>query len=86
MNGSNAGFLKGVHLFGNINKVAKKKDKGMLLSAMSIDKGLKKGEDTILAALVELKPDVKMEVPDFVAELLKQYADVMPSELPNKLP
>ena len=48
MNGSNAGFLKGVHPFGDINKVSKKKDKGMLLSAMSIDKGLKKGDDTYL--------------------------------------
>ena len=64
----------------------KKKDKGMLLSAMSIDKGLKKGEDTILAALVEIKPDVKMEVPDCVGELFKQYANVMPPELPKKLP
>ena len=27
MNGNNVGFLKGVHPFGNINKVAKKKDK-----------------------------------------------------------
>ena len=86
MNGSNVGFLKGVHPFGNINKVTKKKDKEMLLSAMSIDKGLKKGEDTILAALVEVKPAVKMEVPDCVGELLKQYADVMPPELPMKLP
>ena len=67
INGSNVGFLKGVHPIGNINKVAKKKDKGMLLSSMSIDKGLKKGEDTIHAALVEVKPDVKMEVPDCVA-------------------
>ena len=48
MNGSNAGFLKRVHPFGNINKVAKKKDKRIFLSAMSIDKGLKKGDDTIL--------------------------------------
>ena len=79
-------FLKGVHPFGNINKVAKKKDKGMFLSAMSIDKGLKKGDDTILAALVEAKPDVKMEVPDCIAELLKQYVNVMPPELPKKLP
>ena len=39
MNGSNAGFLKEVNPFGNINKVANNKDKGMLLSAMSIDKG-----------------------------------------------
>ena len=86
MNESNAGFLKGVHSFGNINKVANKKDKGMFLSAISIDKGLKKGDDTILAAFVEVKPEGKMEVPDCVGELLKQYADVMPSELPNKLP
>ena len=71
MNGSNAEFLKGVHPFGNINKVAKKKDKVMFLSAMSIDKGLKKGDDTILATFVEVKPDVKMEVPNCVAELLK---------------
>ena len=53
---------------------------------MSIDKGLTKGDDTVLAALVEVKPDVKMKVPDCVAELLKQYADVMPPELPMKLP
>ncbi|XP_010317466.2 uncharacterized protein [Solanum lycopersicum] len=86
MNGNNVGFIKGVHPFGNINKVAKKKDKGMILSAMSIDKGLKKGDDTILVALVEVKCDVTMEVPDCVAELLKQYADVKPPELPKKLP
>ena len=58
----------------------------MFLSALSIDKGLKKGDDTILAALVEVKPVVKMEVSDCVAELLKQYADVMPPELPKTLP
>ena len=53
---------------------------------MSIDKGIKKGDDTILVALVGVKPDVKMEVPDCVAELLKQYADVMLPELPKNLP
>ena len=78
MNGSNAQFFKGVHPLGNINKVSKKKDKEMLWSDMSIDKGLKKGDDTILAALVEVKLDVKMEVPHCVVESLKQYADVMP--------
>ena len=56
MSGSDADFLKGVHPFGNINKVAKKKDKGMLLSSMSIDKGLKNVDDTILAVMVEVKP------------------------------
>ena len=53
---------------------------------MSIDKGLKKGDDTILAAFVEVKPDVKIEVPGCVAELLKQYGDVMPPESQKKLP
>ena len=39
MNGRNTGFLKGVHPFGNINKVSKKKYKGMLLSACQLTKG-----------------------------------------------
>ena len=39
-----------------------------MLFAMSIDQRLKKGNETILAALVELKPDVTVEVPDCVAE------------------
>ena len=43
----------------------------MLLSAMSIDKGLKKGDDTILSAMVEEKPDFKIEVLDCVTEFLK---------------
>ena len=86
MNGSNAGFLKGVHPFGNVNKFAKNKDKGMFLYTKSIDKELKRGDDTTLAALVEVKPDVKIEVPNCIAGLLKQYADVMPPELPKNLP
>ena len=47
---------------------------------------MKKGDDTILAALVEVKPDVKMEVHDCIAELIKQYAEVMPPEFPKNLP
>ena len=58
----------------------------MFLSARSIDKGLKRGDDTIHAALVEVKPDVKIEVPGCVAEFLKQYAIVMLPELPKNLP
>ena len=53
----------------------------MMLSAMSIDKGMKKGNETILAALVELKPDVTVEVRDCVAELLKKFVDAMSPEL-----
>jgi len=54
---SNAGLAKGVHPFGKVSNVAKKKYRGMMLSTMSIDKGLKKGNETILVALVELKPN-----------------------------
>ena len=43
MNESNSEFPKGVHPFGKVSKVAKNKDKEMLLSAMSIGKGLKRG-------------------------------------------
>lgn len=39
-----------------------------------------------MAALLEVKPDVKMKVPDDVAEVLKEFNDVMPSELPRHLP
>lgn len=65
INESNAGFIKGVHPFGKFSK------EGMLLSAMSINKGLKKGDDTIHVALFKLKTDVMVEVPYCVAELLK---------------
>ncbi|XP_015084245.1 uncharacterized protein LOC107027655 [Solanum pennellii] len=86
INEKNTQFLKGVHPFVKVSKVAKKKDKGILLFAILINKGLKKGDETILAVLIELKPDVTVEVPDCVVELLKQYSDVILPELPNKLP
>lgn len=34
---SNAGLAKGVHPFGKVSNVAKKKDRGRYLSTMSID-------------------------------------------------
>ena len=52
---------------------------------MSIDEGLKRREDTILAALVELKLNVIVEVPDCLAELLKKYEDIMTPNLLKKL-
>ncbi|KAF7151574.1 hypothetical protein RHSIM_Rhsim02G0166800 [Rhododendron simsii] len=41
---------------------------------------------TYLTALVEIKLDVKVEVPDEVASLLKEFVDVMSPELPKSLP
>lgn len=57
-----------------------------MVSAMQPKTGLKRGEVTFLVALVEIKPDVFQEVPDVVAKLLDEYADIMPPELPRKLP
>ncbi|KAH7865055.1 hypothetical protein Vadar_001700 [Vaccinium darrowii] len=59
---------------------------GSWISVIQVQKGPKKGEATYLAALVEIKPDVQVEVPDGVAGLLKEFADVMPPELPKYLP
>ena len=58
----------------------------MLQSASQVNTGLKKGETTILAALVEVKPDTVVEVPDKVAAVLNDYKDVIPPELPKALP
>ncbi|KAH7856309.1 hypothetical protein Vadar_006597 [Vaccinium darrowii] len=59
---------------------------GSWISVIQVQKGPKKGEATYLATLVEIKPDVQVEVPDEVAGLLKEFADVMPPELPKYLP
>ena len=46
----------------------------------------KRGNHSYVAALVEIKPDQVVEVPDKFAELLEEFADTMPSELPKELP
>ena len=55
-----------------------------VLSATQVENGLRRGEETFLAALLDVKPDRTVEVPDQVAELLRQFADVMPPELPPR--
>ncbi|KAL0368100.1 UNVERIFIED_CONTAM: Cysteine synthase [Sesamum calycinum] len=58
----------------------------MLLANAMVKAGLRHGEQTYLAALIEIKPNVVQEVPDEVVELLQEFKDVFPSELPKKLP
>ena len=36
--------------------------------------------------MIEIKPDKQVEVPDAIAPILRRFADVMPPELPKKLP
>lgn len=57
-----------------------------MLSAVQLKDGIRKGETTYLAALIEIKPNQKVEVPDPVVELLEEFTDVMPPELPKTLP
>lgn len=53
------------------------KEKPLMQSASQVKTGLKKGETTNLAALVEIKPDKVVEVPDEIAAVLDEYSDVM---------
>ena len=61
-------------------------EKPLLQSASQFKSGVKKGETTMIAALVEIKPDHVVDVPDSVAEVLDEFRDVMPAELPKVLP
>ena len=57
-----------------------------MLSAIQLKKRLKKGQETYVAALIEIKEGQSMEVPDLVIKILKEFRDVMPTELPKELP
>lgn len=48
--------------------------------------GLQKGEMTYLTALIEIKPNQRMEVLDSVVDILEEFTVVMPLELPKTLP
>ncbi|XP_075087766.1 uncharacterized protein LOC142169758 [Nicotiana tabacum] len=83
MGESSPDFVKGIMPYEVNNENA---GIAALISAIAFEKGLKRGEETYLVSLVEVKPDVHIEVPDCVANLLKEFKDVMPPELPRELP
>ena len=62
------------------------KGKEPLLSAMQVEHGLKRGEPTFMAALLEAKPGHVVEIPKEIAHVLAEFRDVMPPELPKHLP
>ncbi|KAL0463379.1 UNVERIFIED_CONTAM: hypothetical protein Slati_0225500 [Sesamum latifolium] len=61
---------------------AEKRD--TLMSALQVKNGSKHGEQTYLAALIEIKVDIVQEVPDEVAEVLEEFKDVFPPKVPKK--
>ncbi|KAK4382007.1 hypothetical protein Sango_2915800 [Sesamum angolense] len=76
-------FVQATYLQDSIRSVEKKYS---LISAMQVKAGLRHSEQTYLAELIEVKPDVVQEVPNKVVEFLQEFKDVFPPELPKKLP
>ena len=65
---------------------AEKHGKAEMVSALQLKKGLKRGQETYLATLVEIHEGHNAEVPDSVAGILKEFRDIMPSDFPKELP
>ena len=70
----------------DISKLPKRPSGKKTLSALQLEKGLRKGEHTYVAAMIEIKQDKQVEVLDAIAPILRRFVDVMPPELPKKLP
>ena len=67
--------------------ITEKKAKTPMLSTMQLEKGLKKNEVTYLAALKEDPIDHMGDyMPMEVKKVLDEFKEVMPPELPKKLP
>ena len=59
-----------------------KHGKAEMVSALQLKKGLKRGQETYLAVLVEIRDGHNVEVPDSMAGILRKFRDIMPSDLP----
>ncbi|KAL0386188.1 UNVERIFIED_CONTAM: hypothetical protein Sradi_3013100 [Sesamum radiatum] len=75
-------FMLLAHAMDFVRSVEKKDN---LMLGTQVKNSLKHGEQTYLAALIEIKPDVVQEVPNEVVEFLEEFKGVLPPELPNKL-
>ncbi|KAG6522526.1 hypothetical protein ZIOFF_019666 [Zingiber officinale] len=67
MQESNPCFVSAVHPY----EKGKNKGKTNIISAISLEKGLRRGETTYLAALIDAKPDQNVELPVGVQDILK---------------
>ncbi|XP_039021247.1 uncharacterized protein LOC120153338 [Hibiscus syriacus] len=57
-----------------------------MLSAIQFSKGVRREEPTFVASLVGTEPTMTEEVPTEVGQVLAEFRDVMPTELPKCLP
>ena len=60
-----------------------RKEGSSLVSAITINKALKKGGEVLLAVTVTEESEHVGSVPDVIAGLLEGYRDVMPLKLPK---
>ena len=68
-----------------ISKPPKRPSAEKTLSALQLEKGLRKGDHTYVAAMIEIKSYKQVEVSDAISPKLTRFTDVMPLELPTKL-
>jgi hypothetical protein len=57
-----------------------------MLSAMQVKRALKRGNQVLMVQLSELKLDSQIPADKKLADLLKEYEDVLKLELPRGLP
>ncbi|TXG51501.1 hypothetical protein EZV62_024025 [Acer yangbiense] len=75
-----------IQVCGGTQDIKQEKDKGTVNSTKQVDKGLRKGQMTYMAMLVQIKHDVMVDVPNEIEAVLEEFSDVMPAELPRELP
>lgn len=63
-----------------------KKNKDVMLSTHWVTQGLKHGNPTFVASLLEVKDDLVCEIHTFISDDLKEFQDIVPPELPCTLP
>ncbi|XP_021721483.1 uncharacterized protein LOC110689045 [Chenopodium quinoa] len=60
--------------------------KGPLLSGMQLKKGIRRNEPTFLATLSMKEEEEEGDIPEVISELLGEFSDILPKELPKSLP
>nr|CAN72971.1 hypothetical protein VITISV_018184 [Vitis vinifera] len=81
--------LMHVHVIVNSVQVKATVDSGAthnFVDTRELKKGLKWGQDTYVATLIEIKEGKSVEVPDSMVKILKEFKDVMLALLPKELP
>ncbi|XP_068667704.1 uncharacterized protein [Aristolochia californica] len=69
-----------------VSEVEDEKNKDLMLSALQLKKGLKQGCSTYIASLCAIEQDEATPTPKEIQTVLHEYRDVMPEQLPARLP